>query len=113
MPSKLPQAIERIRAVSARDVAHLRSLDGTSKHCADCAIFCDAVVRYGVVDALQAYLRQPTTRTHGQLSSLLNMLLRHSASPIRDKSGAPTPSNDFGRAVIFALIALGCSDAPG
>ena len=112
-PNHLPQAIERLCAISARDMAHLRSVTDTPTNYVDTAIFCDAVIRHGGVDAYRAHLREPTAHTHGQLSSLLNLLLRRSAKPVRDGSRTPVPSDDFGRAVIFALVALSRPDDPG
>ena len=107
MQDQLSLAIQRLFSISRRDVARLQASPSASNQCLNEAAYCEAIVLYGVAEALESHLRDPTLQTHGQLSFLLNLLLRRSASPARGESQTPTPSPDFGRAVIRALVALG------
>jgi hypothetical protein len=109
MPAQdqLSVAIQGLCDISGRDMARFQACQSAPERCLHEAAFCDAVTRYGVVEAFESYLHNPTLETHGQLSTLLNLLLRRSANPTRGESQPPVPSHDFGRAVIRALVVLG------
>lgn len=106
----LSLAVQRLFAISQRDMGRLQASPSASKQCINEAAYCYAIVIYGVAEAFESHLRDPSLHTHGHLSSLLNLLLRRSANPAQGESQPPAPSPDFGRAVIRALVALGCSD---
>lgn len=107
MSEKLSCAIELLCAVSARDLAKLKAVALPTKQCFDVAIFCDAVVRYGVVDGGQLFLSHRTAQNHHRLCSLLNLVLRRAVHPVLDEICGVVPSAAFGRAVVHALITLG------